>query len=108
MKIKVFGILMLTMILGACSSKSDSGNAGTKTDVPPNPYQVFDYDQFLFGTKGECGTEAFYFRYLSSDNVVIGQRDGQDIMVQAQIQLYRDQRYQVEITEKYISSYVTL
>lgn len=110
MKLKLAALLMMTLSLAACSGNADSNEAaaGTPSDVGdnrPKPAVAFDYGRLMYDTAGVCGQQGFYFKLLTADDVVIGQRQGQDVMVSSRILLHPDNRFEVEVTEKYILSY---
>lgn len=110
MKLKLATLLMMILSLAACSKTADSSeSAGGITSEEggnqPKPAGAFDYSRFVYDTSGVCGQQGFYFKLLVADNVVIGQRQGQDVMVDSRILLHADKRFQVEVTEKYILSY---
>ena len=113
MKTKILGLLVLVAALSACAQNTDSSDSTRAVAAPtgngsgnqPKPEEKFDFRRMLYGTSGVCGKQGFYFKYLSADDVVIGQRNGQDVMVDSRILLYPDKRFEVEITEKYIMNY---
>lgn len=111
MKFTYAVLMMLTLGLAACASdvqtSGQSGNVIVPGDDSGNKpvVQVFDYARLLYGTSGVCGQQGFYFKLLSADDIVIGQKDGQDIMVDSRILLYPNKKFEVESTEKYIMSY---
>jgi hypothetical protein len=113
MNFKFTALLLLVLSLAACSAKVESGETlgGGGVSTPgdfgnqPKPVVAFDYNRFLYDTSGVCGQQGFYFKLLTSDDVVIGQRDGQDVMVDSRILLYPNKRFEVEINEKYILKY---
>ena len=114
MKTKIFGLLILFGGLSACAPSVESSESVHTANVPvddgggnepPKPVAEFDYRKMLYGTDGVCGQGGFYFKLLSADDAVIGQRNGQDVMVDSRILLYLNGKFQVEITEKYIASY---
>jgi hypothetical protein len=113
MKFKLTALLLLALALAACSGKVESsetlggGGVGVPDDSgnQPKPVVAFDYNRFLYDTSGVCGQQGFYFKLLTADDVVIGQRGGQDVMVDSRVLLYPNKRFEVEINEKYIMSY---
>lgn len=113
MKTKIFGMLVMVAALAACSAQKDSSESGGAVVVPaddggggpPKPGAAFDYRRMQYDTSGVCGQQGFYFKLLAADDIVIGQRDGQDVMVDSRILLHPNKRFEVEITEKYIVSY---
>ena len=113
MKTKILGMLVLVAALAACSAKTDMNDSGGAVVVPaddgggnpPKPGAAFDYRRMLYDTSGVCGQQGFYFKLLTADDIVIGQREGQDVMVDSRILLHPSKKFEVEITEKYILSY---
>lgn len=113
MKTKILGLLVMVVALAACSAKTDSSQSGGAVVVPaddgggnpPKPGAAFDYRRMQYDTTGACGQQGFYFKLLSAEDIVIGQRNGQDVMVDSRILLHANKRFEVEITEKYIMSY---
>lgn len=112
MKFKITALLAMALTLAACSGRVESsetigGGVGVPDDSgnQPKPVVAFDYNRFLYDTSGVCGQQGFYFKLLTADDVVIGQRDGQDVMVDSRILLYPNKRFEVEINEKYILKY---
>jgi len=113
MKVKILGILLLVAALSACAQDTGSSESARGFEVPtdtgggnqPKPEVAFDYRRMLYGTQGVCGQQGFYFKLLSADDVVIGERNGQDVMVDSRILLHLNKRFEVEVTEKYIASY---
>ena len=112
MKFKFAALMVMALSLAACSGKVESSDSGGAVGVPaddsgnqPKPGVAFDYSRLMYDTTGVCGQQGFYFKLLSADDVVIGSRDGQDVMVDSRILLYPNKRFEVEINEKYITSY---
>ena len=110
MKLKLAALLMMALSLTACAkavgtSEPDTGTIADGGRSQPEEIAPFDYGRFMYGAIGACGSRGFYFKLLAADNVVIGQRQGQDVMVDSRILLHPGNRFEVEITEKYILSY---
>lgn len=110
MKLKLAALLMMALSLAACSNSADSSESGggiisNGGGDQPKPAGAFDYGRFMYDTSGVCGQQGFYFKLLVADDVVIGKREGNDVMVDSRILLHPDKRFEVEITEKYILTY---
>jgi|SRR3989344_1617168 len=70
------------------------------------PATAFDYKRVQYATDGSCAKGSLYFRYLSVEDVKLGQTaEGNDILVDADVLLYSNGQYEVEYTEKYITDY---
>ena len=109
MKFTSIGLVIVSLILAACSDRVESGaNAGIFNPVEESgngPASAFDYKRFYYGTSGVCGGNSFYFKLLKAEDMLLGQRDGQDILVESAILLYENHHFEVEYIEKYITEY---
>jgi hypothetical protein len=109
MKFTSVGLIIVSLILAACSGRVDSvGNPGMTTsqeDSGPPSVSAFDYRKFYYGTSGVCGGSSFYFKLLKAADMNLGQRDGHDILVESSILIFENKSFEVEYVEKYILDY---
>ena len=79
---------------------------GNNENGSREPATAFDYKRVQYTTDGSCAKGSLYFRYLSVEDVKLGQTaEGKDILVEADVLLYSNGQYEVEYKEKYITDY---
>lgn len=109
MKFTSLGLIIVSLILAACSGHVESGGSSgitnSQEDSGPPPVSAFDYRKFYYGTSGVCGGSSFYFKLLKAADMNLGQRDGHDILVESSILIFENKSFEVEYAEKYIMDY---
>ncbi len=81
---------------GFVTSQENGGNRESRT-----PASAFDYQRIVYTTDGSCAAGNVYFRYLSVQDVNLGN----DILAEADVLIHANNRYEVEYKEKYVTDY---